>query len=185
MSALTSHDRAFLERVVTHVVEIDEHSHGASGYAGGWAAYLEEKDAAGRHAAQAYAGYVEQKSTLENRARRLRQWATKGVAGERRNMPDNDKAARDWRINRTEKNASAARRADAAAGRLEVVDKPWERWQLKMDIAATERSGDLVAELAGAVVGARPLQNRSARPPRLPTASGCASPDAMAPVSRR
>ena len=39
--ALVSHDRAFLARTVTHVVELDEFTHRASEYAGGWAAYLE------------------------------------------------------------------------------------------------------------------------------------------------
>src|SRR5262249_9157311 len=34
----------------------------------------------------------------------------------------------------------------------EVVDKPWEGWQLRLSIAAAPRSGDVVARLTGAVV---------------------------------
>jgi ATPase subunit of ABC transporter with duplicated ATPase domains len=33
-----------------------------------------------------------------------------------------------------------------------VVDKPWEGWQLHLDVAAAPRSGDLVAQLSAAVV---------------------------------
>ena len=36
--------------------------------------------------------------------------------------------------------------------RLEVVDKPWEGWQLRLDVATAPRSGDVVARLDGAVV---------------------------------
>ena len=40
--ALVSHDRTFLARTISHVVELDEFSHRASEFAGGWAGYLEE-----------------------------------------------------------------------------------------------------------------------------------------------
>ena len=56
---VVSHDRAFLERIVTSVVEIGEASHRASEYGGGWAAYLEARETARFHAEQAYAGYLE------------------------------------------------------------------------------------------------------------------------------
>ena len=35
---LVSHDRRFLDRVVTHVVELDEFTHRIAEYAGGWQA---------------------------------------------------------------------------------------------------------------------------------------------------
>ncbi|HZB73036.1 MAG TPA: ATP-binding cassette domain-containing protein, partial [Acidimicrobiales bacterium] len=36
--------------------------------------------------------------------------------------------------------------------RLDVVDKPWEGWELQLTIATAPRSGDVVARLSGAVV---------------------------------
>ena len=36
--------------------------------------------------------------------------------------------------------------------RLDVVDKPWEGWELRFDIGTAERSGDVVTALTGAVV---------------------------------
>src|SRR3954470_19309631 len=50
---VVSHDRAFLERVVTSVVEIDDERHTAARYEGGWDAYTKEREAARRLAEEA------------------------------------------------------------------------------------------------------------------------------------
>ncbi len=92
------------------------------------------------------------KRVLDARARREREWATTGVRREQRSPRDNDKAQRDFRINRTEKLAARARRTERESERLEVVDKPWEGWQLRFTINETHRSGDVVARLDGAVI---------------------------------
>ena len=42
-SSIVSHDRAFLDRTVTRVVELDEWTHGAREYAGGWSEYEAER----------------------------------------------------------------------------------------------------------------------------------------------
>ena len=47
---LVSHDRWFLERTVTDVLELDERHHTATRYGGGWQAYLDERATAARHA---------------------------------------------------------------------------------------------------------------------------------------
>ena len=75
-----------------------------------------------------------------------------GSRKEQRTPRDNDKAQRDFRINRTENLAARARRTERESERLEVVDKPWEGWQLRFTINETDRSGDVVARLDRAVV---------------------------------
>lgn len=55
---MLSHDRAFLQRVVTDVVELDAHSRQATAFGGGWPAYLEARDIARRHAAEDHAAYA-------------------------------------------------------------------------------------------------------------------------------
>ena len=40
---VVSHDRAFLERTITAVAEIDDHAHTLTRYEGGWHAYLDER----------------------------------------------------------------------------------------------------------------------------------------------
>jgi ATPase subunit of ABC transporter with duplicated ATPase domains len=149
---VVSHDRAFLERTVTAVLELDEHHHTASLFEGGWAAYEEERATARRHAEEEYAQYSERKRGLEARARREREWATTGVRKEQRAPRDNDKAQRDFRINRTERLAARARRTERAFERLDEVEKPWEGWQLRFTISEAQRAGDVVARLDDAVI---------------------------------
>ncbi len=149
---LVSHDRTFLDRVVTSVVELDPYTLTATEFGGGWAGFLESREVARRHAAERYAGYVDARSKLGERAQTERQWAQKGVAGAKRKPRDNDKNLKAKHIERTEQLAARARRTERAIERLEVVDKPWEPWQLQFEIGTAERAGDVVAELHGAVV---------------------------------
>jgi ATPase subunit of ABC transporter with duplicated ATPase domains len=149
---VVSHDRAFLEKIVTSVVDLDEASHRATTYGGGFASYLDAKATARRHAEEAYEGYASERDRLQSRERLQRQWAVTGVAKERRNPKDGDKAQRDFRINRSEKQASKVRITEKALARLEAVEKPWEPWELHLDLARASRSGDVVARLSGAVV---------------------------------
>jgi ATPase subunit of ABC transporter with duplicated ATPase domains len=149
---VVSHDRAFLERTIDTVIELDDHTHAAAEFSGGWLAYLEERAMARRHAAEAYGAYQAKREELVGRARSQRQWAVTGVSKAKRQPKDNDKAQRDFRLNRTEKQAAKVRITEKALARLDHVEKPWEGWQLQLDIAAAPRSGDVVARLMHAVV---------------------------------
>jgi len=149
---IVSHDRAFLDRTVSDVLELDEHSRTGRMYGGGWAGYQAEREAERAHAAEAYAVYEEQRADLRKRAQRERQWATTGVNREKKHPRDNDKAQRDFRINRTERLASRARRTERALESLQAVEKPWEGWDLQFTINETRRSGAVVVSLVGAVI---------------------------------
>jgi ATPase subunit of ABC transporter with duplicated ATPase domains len=148
---VVSHDRAFLERTVTAVAEIDEHAGSLTRYDGGWDVFLEERRRDRQHAEEAYRHYVEQRDELVERARRQRDWAVTGARTARRSG-ERDKHIRFRRMQGTEKVAAKARQTDRALARLTPVDKPWEGWQLRMRIADAGRAGDMVARLDGAVV---------------------------------
>jgi len=126
-AVVVSHDRAFLDRTVTSVVELDEHAHTATEYAGGWAAYLNERATARRHAEEDYASYVMQRETLRSRARAQRQWSVQGAAKVAKSG-ETDKFIRHFRRNSSEHVAAKAKITDKALSRLEAsaVDKPWE-----------------------------------------------------------
>jgi ATPase subunit of ABC transporter with duplicated ATPase domains len=149
---IVSHDRTFLDGAVTDVLELHEQSHTGLLYGGGWSGYLAEREAARGHAAEAYAAYETQRRELRQRAQRERQWATSGVSKEKRSPRDHDKAQRDFRINKTEKLASRARRTERAMDALEEVEKPWEGWDLRFTISQTTRSGAVVVRLEDAVI---------------------------------
>ena len=149
---IVSHDRDFLGRTVASVLELDVHDRTGREYGGGWSGYQAERANARRHADEAYELYERRRHQLEGRAERQRQWATSGVRKESRQPRDNDKAQRDFRINRTEKLAAKARQTDRARDALEPVAKPWEAWDLRFSIEEAARSGAVVARLTGAVV---------------------------------
>ncbi len=149
---LVSHDREFLARTVTRVVELDLVQQQVNVYGGGYEAYLDEREVARRHARETYDEYADTKSTLEERARTQRAWMEKGVKNARRKQPDNDKAGRKFRTEATEKQAAKARQTDRRIERLDVVDEPRKEWELRMEIAAAPRAGAVVAVLRGAVV---------------------------------
>ena len=148
---LVSHDRRFLHRVITGVAEIDEFSHRLSLFGGGWQAYLDERERARRHAWEAFDEYDTKRRDLGDRAQRQREWAQQGQAKVRRSG-ENDKHIRNFKIDQTEQLAGKAAQTKRAAERLDVVEKPREPWELRLEIPAASRSGDVVARLSGAVV---------------------------------
>ncbi len=150
-TVVVSHDRAFLERVVTHVLDLDEHTHQASLFAGGWSAYLADKATARQHAEVDYATYQAKKGELTARARTQREWSVQGVK-KAKTSGETDKNIRFKNTADSEKVAHKAKATERAMERLEVVDKPWESWELRFEIGMAARSGDIVATLTDAVV---------------------------------
>ncbi|MEU0962502.1 ABC-F family ATP-binding cassette domain-containing protein [Micromonospora aurantiaca] len=151
-TVVVSHDREFLTRTVTRIVELDLHQRQVNHYGGGYAAYLEEREVARRHAREEYEEYADTKSDLEARARTQRAWMEKGVKNARRKATDNDKIGRKYRAESTEKQAAKAKQTARLIERLEMVEEPRKEWELRMEIAAAPRAGAVVASLRGAVV---------------------------------
>jgi ATPase subunit of ABC transporter with duplicated ATPase domains len=133
---VVSHDREFLDRTVTRVLELDEWTRQAKEYAGGWSEYEAERDRArGRQYAR-WAGSVEERRRIEQQAARMRQWEERGYGQGRKKKKSKDV-----------KKAYAKK-----LERVEVAEKPYEPWELHIPLAVTNRSGQVVARLAGAVV---------------------------------
>ncbi|WP_456824084.1 ABC-F family ATP-binding cassette domain-containing protein [Cellulomonas sp. P5_E12] len=149
---VVSHDREFLSRTVTAVVEIDRSLQRVSTYGGSYDSYLEERSIARRRAREAYEGYSSRLDALNARARMQRAWMEKGVRNARRKASDNDKHVKHHRGETSEKQAAKARQTDKMIARLDVVEEPRKEWQLQMTIAAAGRSGAVVAVARHAVV---------------------------------
>ncbi len=149
--ALVSHDRSFLERTVTDVVEIDHHSRRASWFTGGWSSFLDERALSKLHAQQRFDEYDTKRQTLVDRGQREREWASQGAARVRKS-DESDKFIRAFKMNQTEQLAGKAARTDRALERLDVVDEPRTAWELRYSIPTVGRSGDIVATAHGAVV---------------------------------
>jgi ATPase subunit of ABC transporter with duplicated ATPase domains len=151
-TVLVSHDREFLTRTVTRVVELDLAQQQVSEFGGGYAGYLAEREVARRHARAEYEEYADTKAALTDRARTQRNWMEKGVRNARRKATDPDKFVKAFRAESSEKQAAKARQTDRRIERMEVVEEPRKEWELRMEIAAAPRAGAVVATLRGAVV---------------------------------
>ena len=151
-AVLVSHDREFLTRTVNKVVEIDRSLLRVVTYGGGYAAFLEERSVARRHAQEAYEAYSGRRSELEARARRQRAWMAKGVKNARRKARDNDKIGRAFRTEQSEQQAAKVRQTERMIERLDSVEAPRKEWKLQFSIAPAARPGDLVASLRGTEV---------------------------------
>ncbi|MGI5404213.1 ABC-F family ATP-binding cassette domain-containing protein [Streptomyces sp. CA-135486] len=151
-TVVVSHDREFLTRTVTKVLELDLAQQQITLYGGGYAAYLEERETARRHAREDFDEYADKRASLEGRAQMQRSWMDKGVKNARRKATDSDKLGRKFRSEASEKQAAKARQTQRMIERLDVVDEPRKEWELRMEIASAPRSGSVVATLRGAEV---------------------------------
>ncbi len=133
---VVSHDRAFLDRVVTRVVELDEWTRGATEYAGGWSDYEAQRAARRERHYRRWESSVAERRRIEEQARRMAEWERRGYGQGRKKKKSKD-------VKRT---------YGAKLARVETVEKPYEPWELRLGLAPASRSGDVVLRLERAVV---------------------------------
>ena len=149
---LVSHDREFLARAVTRVLELDLAQHTNRVYGGGYEAYLEERAILRQQARDDYEEFAAKKADLVGRARTQREWSSKGVRNAMKKAPDNDKIKRKASMESSEKQAQKVRQMESRIARLDEVEEPRKEWRLEFTIGAAPRSSSVVATLNEAVV---------------------------------
>ncbi len=147
---LVSHDREFLARCVTRVLELDLAQNTNRLYGGGYDAYLEERATVRRHAREKYDEFADKKADLVARARTQREWSSQGVRNAMKKSPDNDKIKRKASMESSEKQAQKVRQMESRIARLEEVEEPRKEWQLEFTIGSAPRSSTVVATLSDA-----------------------------------
>jgi ATPase subunit of ABC transporter with duplicated ATPase domains len=133
---VVSHDRAFLDRVATRVVELDEWTHGVTEYSGGWTQYEAERARRRARRYERWEGYVAERERVTEQARRMQRWEERGYGQGRKKKKSKD----------------VKKAFDKKLARLERVEKPYEPWQLRLELVPGARSGDDIARLERAVV---------------------------------
>ncbi|GAA2548152.1 ribosomal protection-like ABC-F family protein [Mycolicibacterium diernhoferi] len=149
---LVSHDREFLARSVTRVLELDLAQHTSTVFGGGYESYLEEREVNRRHRREQYEEFADKKADLVARARTQREWSSQGVRNAMRKSPDNDKIRRRAQSESSEKQAQKVRQMESRIARLEEVEEPRKEWTLQFTIGSAPRSSSVVATLDNAVV---------------------------------
>ncbi|MDY7543146.1 MULTISPECIES: ABC-F family ATP-binding cassette domain-containing protein [unclassified Cryobacterium] len=148
---LVSHDREFLARCVTRVLELDLAQGANRVFGGGYDSYLEERETDRRHKREHYEEFAEKKADLVGRARVQREWSSQGVRNAMKKSPDNDKIRRKASAESSEKQAQKVRQMESRIKRLDEVEEPRKEWQLDFTIGEAPRSGAVVATLNEAV----------------------------------
>jgi len=148
---LVSHDREFLARCVTRVLELDLVQGANRVFGGGYDAYLEERETARRHRREEYDEFADKKADLVGRMRVQREWSSQGVRNAMKKAPDNDKIRRKASMESSEKQGQKVRQMESRIARLEEVDEPRKEWQLEFTIGAAPRSSTVVSTLGDAV----------------------------------
>ncbi|MDX1892078.1 ABC-F family ATP-binding cassette domain-containing protein [Mycolicibacterium sp. 050158] len=149
---LVSHDREFLARTVTRVLELDLAQNTTTVFGGGYESYLAEREVLRRHRREQYDEFADKKADLVTRARIQREWSSQGVRNAMRKAPDNDKNRRRAATESSEKQAQKVRQMESRIARLEEVEEPRKEWNLEFTIGAAPRSSSVVATLDGALV---------------------------------
>jgi ATPase subunit of ABC transporter with duplicated ATPase domains len=149
---VVSHDREFLTRSATRVVEIDEFDRGATAYGGGWAAYLAERAAARTRAEQEYAEYAATRDTLVARARRQKEWARAGAGRAGNPRREQDKHIRFREVQRSQRTGAKGAATERELARLDPVEEPRDPWELRLTLPVAGRGSEVVFALRGAVV---------------------------------
>lgn len=150
-AVLVSHDREFLARCVTRVLELDLAQNSVAVYDGGYDAFLEERAVAKRHARERYEEFSNTKADLVSRARTQREWSSQGVRNAMKKNPDNDKIRRAASAESSEKQAQKVRQMESRIARLDEVEEPRKEWQLQFTIGQAPRSSSVVATLRDVV----------------------------------
>ena len=128
---LVSHDRAFLDRTITRVVEIEAETRRIHEYAGTWSEYERARGRAHAEHEAAYADYVARRDHLTV------------LLGKRRTE------ARGLGTKQTGRRATNALRGKVAQAkrqleRLDEVEKPWSPWRLQLAFADAPTTGTIV-----------------------------------------
>jgi ATPase subunit of ABC transporter with duplicated ATPase domains len=149
---LVSHDREFLARSVTRVLELDLAQGANRVFGGGYDSYLEERETARRQKRAAYDEFADTKADLVGRARTQREWSSQGVRNAMKKAPDNDKIRRKASAESSEKQAQKVRQMEGRINRLDEVEEPRKEWQLEFSIGAAPRSSTVVSTLNEALL---------------------------------
>jgi ATPase subunit of ABC transporter with duplicated ATPase domains len=137
---LVSHDRAFLDKTVDRIVEFEAGTDRVRHYAGGWTEYEASRERARAEHEKSYAEWSEERARFSKlHADRREQARVGGKQADRRGTHA-----------LMSKTRAAARRVELLD--RERVEKPWQPWELQLDLVPRGRSGDQVVALEGAVV---------------------------------
>jgi ATPase subunit of ABC transporter with duplicated ATPase domains len=141
---VVSHDRAFLDRTVTRIVELEQGTRRLREWPGGWSEYEAARE---RARASQYRRFEDAEARRRDAEALLRARRGQARGGDSLGKQTGGADRRGTQALR-----SKVRQAERALERVDEVEKPFEPWRLRLELEPAGRSGDVVARLEGAVV---------------------------------
>jgi ATPase subunit of ABC transporter with duplicated ATPase domains len=142
---VVSHDRAFLDATVDRIAEIDPRSHRIAEWAGGWSEYVRRRGEARARAYAELATAQERRRELMSLLSRRRTEARSGGAGLGEKSGGGDRRG-------TNALRTKVRQTERLLERNPLPEKPFEPWELQLELRAGGRLPKPVIVLAGAIV---------------------------------
>ena len=133
-----SHDRAFLDATVTRIAEVEPGSRRLREWAGGWSEYAAAR---GLERRRAYGEYEQAQERRREVAELLRRRQGEARGGSKMSYRRGTHAL-----------MTKVRQAQRAFERVDAPEKPFEPWELRLELRAGERPGSVVVALEEAVV---------------------------------
>lgn len=151
---VASHDRAFLDRVVGKVLEIDTEKHTLSIINGNWSTAAEVRAHALRQAKERYREQETEKERLDLSSAEKMRWVDRT---KNKKAPDKDKFAANYKKERAIKKFTGASKAlDNRRKRLTQYEKPFERTPLEFSLSQAARMAPPTLTLRGVAIGYDP-----------------------------
>ena len=152
---IVSHDRTFLDRTTTAILEMDPLTHSVRRYEGNYSAYLEQKITERERQWQEYKEQQEEITRLQQAAARVRSRASMHKGG-KADPKNTDGFSVGHFANRGKETIAKAKHIEKRVEQMmtdDRVDKPGRTWQMKMNFEGIPASGRDVLVMENLSVG--------------------------------
>ena len=146
---IVSHDRTFLDRTVTRILDLDPETHALREYAGNYSAYIEQKLAERERQWGEWRDQEYEIRRVKQDIARTKQQAVRVELGTTARQP----GVRRYAKKVAQKAATREKKLERYLDSDERVDKPKQGWQMKLEFEGVPVSGRDVLELQDVSVG--------------------------------
>ena len=142
---IVSHDRMFLDDVVTKIIEIDYFTKKIIEYPGNYSEYKKFKEKQKEKELKKYQEQQEKIGDLKKSINQKKEWAQKGNKQE---VSDKDKLTRGYLRNRSQTLDSNAKKIENQISQMEIMDRPKIKNKLHIEIINSKKEGntDIIAK---------------------------------------
>lgn len=147
---IVSHDRKFLDDVITKVMEIDFYTRNVKEYPGNYSEYKKFKEDEQNAELRKYNEQQEKIGELRKSITQKKEWAQRG---NKQGVSDNDKYTRGYIRDRSQGLASNAKKIEVQINQMDKIERPKIKNKLHIDIKGENTKGNKNIETRNLVSG--------------------------------